>query len=571
MALDETQAAEVLKAPKNRQKIESAKQEESKLRVFTEVYDENEIKGEFYFAELLKTLKNRVEKKYDRVTEFFRFPLPIVPTSDAILNDFYKIFDGKNRFFDVQAERDIDRLTAWISDFRLENWIEENIKDVFKNKPNSFVVLDSDGTNTYLLNIDSERLVDVDFKDKHGNLNYIAFIHSRGKNEKGTNVTFYSVYDDEYFRVFSKEENSDLYVLVSEESHQIGYCPARSFISTPSSNKNYFKRRVAFTTSTSKMEDYTFFDVFRNYVDHYAPFPVTEAPEKPCANQECTDGYVQEQVVVDVRSGKTKNVLKPCLVCKGGKDKGMFAGPGTHIGIRVQPDTKKRDASNLFKMIFPDTDKLKYTPEKLQNLEVEIKNGTVGVNGMVSKEAINEMQAKGGFESMESVLLRNKKELDRLYKWIVETVAKFFYPGITVEVSANYGTEFYLVSEEQLQQRFKAAKENGLPIEEQLQIYFQLIETKYRGNPSLVERQKLLTMVDPLPLISVNEALELNARGIITTEELRLKINFLNFISKFENDNGLITRFGVQLPIAKRVDLIKQTLNNFNNENSTSE
>ena len=129
MALEIDQAIELLKKPKNRQQIEAAKQEESKLRVFTEVYDENEITSEFYYKQLLETLRSRTEKKYDRITQFFRFPLPIVPTSDAILNDFFKIFEGKNRFFDIQSEKEVDRLKKWVTDFNVEKWIEENIKE----------------------------------------------------------------------------------------------------------------------------------------------------------------------------------------------------------------------------------------------------------------------------------------------------------------------------------------------------------------------------------------------------------------------------------------------------------
>ena len=563
------QALEVIKAPYNTEKILSVKRQESQLRVFTETYDKEELQSEQYYINgLLRVMKTRSESKFDRVLQFFRYPLPTVQIADAILNDFYKIFDGKNRYFDVQGDRDITRLKDWIREFDPQFWIEQNIKDVFKNKPNSFVVVDADENGPYLINIDSNRLVDVKFADKYGNLDYIAFIHSIGKNEIGKKVIFYAVYDSEYYRVFSKVEGQEVYNTVVDQKHNIGYCPAKSFISSPSSDKNLLKRRVAFSDSLSRLEDYTIFDVFRNYVDHYAPFPVTEAPETPCQNQECVSGKVPEQVVEDPKTDRMRTVWSDCKVCDGGKNNGVFTGPGLHIAVPVSEDRNKKDASGVFKMHFPETDTLEYTPKKLDALAIEIKNATVGVNGMISAEAINEMQAKGGFESMESVTIRNKGELDTIYKWTIETVGRWFYRDIMLNVEANYGTEFYLITETELQARFKEAKEIGLPIEEQMEIYIQLIETKYKGNTAKIERQKLLLMLDPLPLVTTEQALELASNNLITTEVLSLKINFLNLISRFETENGPLTQFGINLELPQRLEIIKNTLNNFNSSNN---
>ena len=221
-------------------------------------------------------------------------------------------------------------------------------------------------------------------------------------------------------------------------------------------------------------------------------------------------------------------------------------------------------------MIFPDTENLKYVPEKLDDLELEIKFKTVGVNNVMTTEAVNELQVKGSFASMETMLLRTKSELDEIYVWIIETAGRLFYKDLSIEVEANYGTEFYLVSEDDLQRRYKEATEIGLPMEELLMIYTQLIETKYKGNPLKVERQKMLLLLDPLPLYSIKEAVEMRAQNMIDDFDLSLKINFLNFIAKFESENAPITQFGNQLESYKRIEKIKQTLIIYNNENIAS-
>lgn len=569
MILNTTSAMELLKNPRHTSQIQSVKNTESQLRVFTEEMKKDELSNEPYWNEFVATMKSRSAKKFDRVLQFARYPLPIVQLSDSILNDFYKVFDGKNRFFNVEGDRNIDRLHQWIRENEPDQWIQEQSIDVFKNKPNSFVVVDIDEAgNPFLILIDSERLHDAGFKDKEGNLHYIAFIHSQQKEvQDGKEVvtTLYSVYDEETYFVFSKRSDSDAFVLVSESKHNIGHCPAKAFIKTPANSNNKFARRSAFSKALSRMEDWSLFDIFRNYVDHYAPFPVTEAPQKKCGNPQCKDGSVPEEVIVDPQNDISKTVWKKCGVCDGA-DHGQHVMPGSHIGISVKADKARNDGSGLFKMHIPDVEKLKYVPEKLDNLELEIKFKTVGTNTVLSNEAVNELQVKGSFASMESILLRTKEELDCLYSWVIKTVGGIYYQNLRLQIEANFGTEFYLISEKDLQDRFERAKEIGLPLEELLNIYKQLLQTKYKGNSNKLNRSLMLLDLDPFPLSSMVEVSGLREKQSIDAREFNLKVNFLQFISKFESENVDITQFGLGLEYWPRVDRIKKELSLYNTE-----
>lgn len=561
MKLSQNEAVEILKNPRSKNEIESVKLQESQLRVFTEEMDKAELCEELYWTKLTEKMKTRLEKKFERVFEFSRYPLPITQISDSILTDFFKVFDGKNRHFNIDGDRDLSVLDNWIKENSVEAWVEEQARRVFKNKPCSFVVIDvNESLKPYPILIDSSRIVDAEF-DSKGGVEYIAFIHSVEEDKK-----LYSVYDSETFWVFSKKKDSDDFDLISSNPHRIGYCPAIPFISELTNGKNKFKRRVAFSSALSKMEDWTLFDIYRNFTDHYAPFPVTEAPKKKCPNPDCHNGTIIEEIVPDKSNpDKVEKKYSECPVCK--KDKGNFIGPGTHIGINVKADKSQNDGSGVFKMIFPDTDKLEYVPNKLDELEIEIRHKTVGLNYMNSiNEAVNQLQLKGSFSSMESVLLRSKDELDRVYKWIVTTVARIYYKDIQIRIDANFGTEYYLVSEDDLQKRFDNAKKIGLPIEEQMMIYLQLIETKYKGNPNKIERQKMLLQLDPMPLMTIREVIDLNGKNLVNNETLSMKLNFVNFVNKFEAENSPITQFGLNIPPEKRIEAIKEEFKRYNSE-----
>lgn len=568
--LNQDQAINVITSPVSEKYIRQIKVEESQLRVFTEELSEIDLTKEIYWKLLHDKMKSRSDKKFKRVIQFARFPLPIIQLSESILSDFYRVFEGKNRYFNVEADREINLLTDWMNENNPVKWIENHARGVFKNKPNSFVVADRDDQGeVYLIYVDSDRLIDAVFVDGSSQLEYIAFIHSVSPKEGSPKVTVtqYSVYDSERFYVFSRDSDKDDLVLVSDNEHGIGYCPARAFISTQTVTHNPFKRKVAFSSSLSKLEDWTQFDIYRNYVDHYAPFPVTESAVQKCANQDCENGIITTEVINE-DTNDVDYKTERCSICEGANG-GNHIYPGTHIGVKLSEDGEKH-GSGVFRMIFPDANALKYVPEKLDDLEVEIRLKTVGVNTVLEREAVNEQQVKGSFSSMETILIRNKTELDDLYTWVIQTVGKLFYSDIKLSIQANFGTEFYLADEKTLQERYKQAKAIGLPIEEQLMIYTQLIETKYKGNTEKIQRQKMLLKLDPLPLVSQSEALGLFGQNLIDQRELNLKINFLNFINRFELENTPITQFGLNLQPYQRIKRIREILNIYNNENIES-
>jgi hypothetical protein len=61
----------------------------------------------------------------------------------SVLNDFFKVFEGKT-VFNIDGDRDIQTLNQWVLKEKPAKWIEKFAKQVFKNKPNSFAVVDKD-------------------------------------------------------------------------------------------------------------------------------------------------------------------------------------------------------------------------------------------------------------------------------------------------------------------------------------------------------------------------------------------------------------------------------------------
>jgi hypothetical protein len=74
----------------------------------------------------------------------------------------------------------------------------------------------------------------------------------------------------------------------------------------------------------------------------------------------------------------------------------------------------------------------------------------------------------------------------------------------------------------------------------------------------------MLFMLEPLPLYTEAEAVQLYKDGAITREELNLKINFYNFIQRFESEQTEVVNFGVNLPMGQRLVRIMDILDQYN-------
>jgi dephospho-CoA kinase len=111
------------------------------------------------------------------VIQFARYPLPVVQC-DSVLNDFFKVFEGKT-VFNIDGDRDIQTLNQWV--LKPAKWIEKLPKIFRTNQIHSRLWIKI--KTEYLVFVDSNRLIDAQFKDDE--IWYI--IHPFAKTTRNTN------------------------------------------------------------------------------------------------------------------------------------------------------------------------------------------------------------------------------------------------------------------------------------------------------------------------------------------------------------------------------------------------
>ena len=67
---------------------------------------------------------------------------------------------------------------------------------------------------------------------------------------------------------------------------------------------------------------------------------------------------------------------------------------------------------------------------------------------------------------------------------------------------------------------------------------------------------QLLAELEPFRHLSRQEVSELYDKNLVSDEDLRIKLNFPNFVRRFERENTNILDFGAEIPYKRKIEII---------------
>ena len=569
MKLSESQILKIVQSPKNKSEVENGRKHESRLRLFTEPMFKEALmrdKSNTAYKEFTSFMDQAIARdKAIRIREFLLYPLTSIAMCQSVLKELFKVFDAGNSYFSVQTVKKNggEQMQKALNRLSLKNWITEEGKKVLTNKPNTVIVLDkNEQGEPYFIPVYNHRIIDIDLKENLIDCEYVVFIHSKKENEQGEEEIRYSVYDEEnYTVVLDKGGNV---IIESMVPHGIGYCPARMFLDTPLNSMEEYNRKAPLSEVLGKISEWQYFDTYKFYADHHSPFATTEQVRSKCGHEDCHNGWkTHTEYYYEDESRKERVHSYKCKECESINS--------LQIGGKILLDPAEDDQESQagkFKRHEADTGNLEYLASKLGSIETYISKKVVGVHDVVSKSAVNEKQMQGVFESKTNILLSLKTAFESVYTWCVKVLADSL--NATIDLNVNFGTEYYLVSEDTLQKRYQTAKEAGMPISELNSIYEQIIENKYRTNPNKIERMKLINKLDPCPHETLDSKIIKFQNSIITQIELIISNRLINFVNRFEAENGSITEFSSNKP-ENQVKLIYEQFKRYANEERNSQ
>lgn len=550
----DSQVIDLVKNKPNKEKIVRGLHYESRLRIMTESLFKQEIQIEQGYREVVALMEQHLgREKAQRTLEFMTFPLVTVGLTNDCLLDLYKVFEArnasfKNQYINTTAEERAEQILAQID---VRKFIEKVGKEVLKNKPNTFIVIDKDEKGTpYLLDIDNDDVIGYEFKEGDKNeLDYFIFEHSEIHDEQGKEIELIGFYDAFAYRVL-KETSAGQYTIITNNPHNLGYCPVTPFFNHTLNSKNEFDRWNPFAQILTLLLRYTTNDTYLNYAELYTVFPVIERQKPQCTDERCEDGFI----ITPLENGSTTKTA--CQTCKTNSG---LVGPGTIINNPPRKFEEDADNSGTFRFVAPPVEGIKLEQELQESRERSIKLKVTGINKVMEKEAINIDQVKAIMEGGKKPLQFIAGMLNNLHKFLVKTIVQLS-TQTEVNILADYGTEWFILTESELQILFDNAKKVGLPESEQMEIYIQLIETKYKNDPNTRNRLLIELNLNPAPFKTMEECYKMQEKGILSREDLAIKANITAFIKRFERENGSIVAFGKDA-IANNTMTFEQKIN----------
>lgn len=502
------------------------------------------------------------EDKYITSMNNLKFPLPTNSLTEGIFTLLSKIFDGRNPAFNYQFHRTHERDDwEW---YRQEVLDEPNVWSqkawrYFQTEINCVMVVDMPLEDKgdrypqpYFYFVPISEVISYEVNPRTKNMNWIIF--------KNGDVVI--AIDDTSYRTFAYEDRQ-LGELLTDNPHDLGYCPSRFFWSEPLSLSNPDIKKSPISKELSALDWYLFKSLGVKHLDTYASYPIYSAFEEECDyidkdGNACHKGYLQKpngEYVTGV-----DGTPMPCPICHGKK---QLMGAGSFITVPVptegQPDLRKPvDITTV------DRKSLDYNVEELKRLETKIVNSCVGVdNTILNETSLADKQVDATFESKDNVLNRIKQGFEEAQEWVDTTICLLRYRSAFISASINYGNEFYTLTPETLQKRYTAAKEGGASEAELDALRTQLIETTYRHNPMVLQRMLILNDLEPYRHRTQDEVKALRELGLFSDAELILKADFMGFVKQFERENDNILEFGTAIPYSEKIKTIYQTLLNY--------
>lgn len=529
-------------------------------------YDLGTFMGREGVTQALGDFLGMVEKliPHDKFVIFqtlFRFPVKTNEVMSEVFDKLSRIFEGRNPAFSYQFATTEQR-DDW-------EWYRQE-------KLGEPAIWSTKGWEFFQTEINSVMIVDLPVEQEAGDRYpqpYFYWLPLRDvveyKADKTTGQMFYIIFrqkdnklaviDDESYRIFESKDDMPIGEPLIENRHDLGYCPARFFWSEPMSLEFPDIKRSPVTKALDNLDWFLFFSISKRHLDLYGSYPIYSGYEQNCDFKNDNTGDYCDGGFLKNRKGEwlwDANGLVPCPKCHDHR----ITGAGSFVEIPI-PGENQPDLRHPVDMLTVDRASLDYNVEEENRLRSTIITSIVGQNEEVTqREAVNEQQIKANFESQATVLNRVKKGFEEAQKWVDDTCCRLRYGTLFLSSSVSYGTEFYLFSTDELRERYKTAKETGMSESELDALHQQIIETEYRNNPQQLQRMLILAELEPYRHLTRNEVANLYQTGIVSVDDYLVKLNFADFIRRFERENMNIIEFGSATAYDTKISTIKEQL-----------
>ena len=512
---------------------------------------EVELRDNPYTSLWLKNVEqNLVEKKFETFKSLIEYPLPSTSVVDSIKDQYAKVFEAKDSYFDINTEKDKKlELKVFLEKTGEPYFWQEEALDLLFTDVNTLIMVDmppiGQQGDPYFYKIGIEQIHDLEVTGKQ--LSYVII-----RSEKVENKQYFVVVDDQFYYKYSQE--GEIIIKESEAKHGLGSVPC-NFLFFESLSSNLIVKRSGISSVLGALDTFVRKYTSKEHLDLYNSFPIYWKYE-----EDSSDEYDRDTIIGDYVDSGLSTADAIALYEKKASSKNPMIGAGTVIEVPTPSDNTEPDLRDPVGIISPDTNSLDYNTKEIERLEDRIYRKATGrpqEKEIADRPVASQIQSQ--YEGERNVLLWLANQLSVSRKWLTETLCSL-KEGNAVVCTASFGSEFFIEDERSVLENFKLYKEAGASQGSVLMRNKSLIQASTKGKPSERERLELLEHLEPLPTMDLVAAQELVLADLVEFKEWDLKVNFAERINKFERENGSILAYGLDKSFEKRINDIKSKL-----------
>lgn len=499
----------------------------------------------------------------------FRYPVKTNEITKVCFDKLSRIFEGRNPAYNYlfatsEARDDWENYRQAVLNepvvWQTKGW------EFFKSEINSVLIVDMQREQTsetpepyfYWLPIDDVLTYDAD--PTTGQMRYLVF------KLKGQII----VIDDMTYRIWEDKKDTGIPEgePILETLHDLGYCPARFFWDESISLDDPDVKESPISCVLESLDWFEFFHISKRQLDLMGAYPILSGYEQNCDFTNAENGDYCDGGFLKNKQGYYKldmaGTLMRCPKC-GNK---RIVGAGSFVEIPVPNGGENQpDLRNPVQMLSVDKASLDYNVSEEKRLREDIITSVVGQAEIITnREAFNEQQVQANYENVTTILRRVKRGFENAQTWVDSTICRLRYGEQFISAKIDYGTDFFLASVDELWEKYKKAKESGASESELDMLQNSILETEYRNDPTQLRRMKILADLEPYRHMTREEAIEMREKNLISDSDLRIKLNFSNFVNRFERENTNILDFGTEIQYAKKIDKIMAEFERYANE-----
>jgi hypothetical protein len=470
---------------------------EQEIRFYTEPFLAND--NTHFFNKFIGWADDRLsnETSINNFKNSITYPLNSVSIIDGAYKDLAKIWDAQNPYFNISYKSKNNDYET-ISELADINWWKIKGWNIFKSKPNTILLINlpkeqlGKYPEPFIQAIPIENVIDIPDSDT---IDHIMFMYD-------DNIV--AVVDNMVYQLYSiNKEKQELNSLIFETPNAYKKCPAFFLSKIKFNDSNNIVRSNAIANSLGKLKNFVFLSILKCVIDPHSFYQfIVKYGITDCSytdgNIHCNNGFLETTIKDDengtfvnrpVRNKSGQGVEK-CPLCN------KSIGIGGYINRPIPSDPADKDLSNVVEFVSPETESLKYSEEYLKRYEENIYADIIG-NSQILNPKLNHNKdtIKNNIEGKQSVLMDLKKMFDNVITDITLAKGVIKYGDVISDIKINLGDNFLLLDIQDIYAEKENATKYGL--DSILGFTDAIIETKYKNNPGLKKRAKLIAAFKP--------------------------------------------------------------------------